>query len=651
MRPSASGKVFKILTMVYLALFMIVMLFIDLKHEPQPFGEWDDYSLPIASILNDHNFSINDSDIARHKSLFPEWSGFIDARELSGYEARDKSGELTWYFPLYSIVCMPLTSFLKVIGQPAVYAFSLTNIVLLITSIMVMNLFLKVDEKRKLLLTLLLTLNPIIFYIGWVSAEVFIYSMLIIGLTFWYNRSSKRAAIFVSLAGMLNPTIMFIGIVMIIEHLYELIKNRAKDQEWPLFIKNSFKDLIPYGCCFVPGLIPMIYNFYNVGHINLTSSSDQFVNPYESTFARFIAYFFDLNFGFLPYFPLILIMALVLIVLSVLRKNYRYFVWLLTFIVMVGLYSIMVHINCGMSGISRYNCWSITILIFAIVAVALDGLDTKKVMVNGGILAVGCVYTLAIVIWYGPFMAEKTNYTSFTPIAEMVLDKAPSLYNPLYSTFNNRTLHVDYVADRDSIKTPVAYYDNDGYVRKILASASDKDKILDTYFSLSGNEDAVTSRVTGLGEDLSYMTFSRKDKIIGCPTYEIGTVLSFSLENDNGTSYFLSGISSPEDWGTWTDGNEVLMRLRTDSSSDVLHMDIEASVYGSQDVRILVNNVEVTDIKAYDGQGISFAFDNPGEGVPIEIRMILEDARPLTESGINDSRALGLGLMRITVTE
>ena len=102
MRPSASGKVFKILTMVYLALFMIVMFFIDLKHEPQPFGEWDDYSLPIASILNDHNFSINDSDIARHKSLFPEWSGFIDARELSGYEARDKSGELTWYF-----LCIP----------------------------------------------------------------------------------------------------------------------------------------------------------------------------------------------------------------------------------------------------------------------------------------------------------------------------------------------------------------------------------------------------------------------------------------------------------------------------------------------------------------------------------------------------------------
>ena len=71
---------------------------------------------------------------------------------------------------------------------------------------------------------MLLSLNPIVFYLTWISAEVFIYSLLGIAILHWTCKEYHRAAIVLSLAGTLNPTIMAIGIFMIIEYFIVLLK-------------------------------------------------------------------------------------------------------------------------------------------------------------------------------------------------------------------------------------------------------------------------------------------------------------------------------------------------------------------------------------------------------------------------------------------
>ena len=82
---------------------MLLYLSINL---PSPTGEWDDYSLPAVSIITDQNIDITENDIMHFKTIFPEWSQYIDYYSLSGYVTKS-GGEMPWYFPTYSVACIP----------------------------------------------------------------------------------------------------------------------------------------------------------------------------------------------------------------------------------------------------------------------------------------------------------------------------------------------------------------------------------------------------------------------------------------------------------------------------------------------------------------------------------------------------------------
>lgn len=639
----------KKLTIIYIILFGALMLIYCSINMPGPTGEWDDYSLPVASIINEHNFSISDADVAYYKELFPNWAGYIDNYSLSGYTTR-KGGQMAWYFPTYSFVCIPFTLLLKFLKLPTVYAFPYTNLFFLMAAVVILFKYLKSSDKIRLLMVLLLTLNPIVFYISWTSAEVFIYAMLVVGLTFWYNKWYKRAAFTVSVAGMLNPTIMSIGMIMIMEYMWGLFKNKPKQEKFISFFRQNLLELIKYGCCYIIGVIPMAYNYYNIGHINLTSSLSGFTHGNESTIARFFSYIFDLNYGILPYYPILLIISFVFFVVSIVKRNIRYIEWIITFIINVVLYSIMVHINCGMSGISRYNSWGVLILIFATVLIGPEAFEKIKIKVASFVaIGIGITLTAGIVFNYGPNLASNTSYVYFTPIAEWALNHFSGLYNPLKSTFNSRTIHVD---GGYGIETPVVYYAEDGYIRKILASDNDRDSLLNDYASVTGMNDNFIKQVNEL-DGMGYISLSESDKIVKVESYNVGEKLFFTRNDSTGLVYAVQGMSGPEDWGTWSEGKKTIFRFKTNSRASVLHCEIAASVFNNlQDITISINNQIVYQNASYLGEGIEFDFDNPGEGECIEITIDMPNAISPVELGQNgDARVLGLGYNAMIVCE
>ena len=452
-------------------------------------GEWDDYTYPVVTLLTGHKISVVESDLPLIKDFFPEWSSEIDAigiNQLSGQHTRN-GGMLPWYFPTYAIVCIPMICLLKWLGIPTTYAFCYTNLFSVIAALLVVYKYLKTKDIRKILLIVLLSINPIVFYYCWPSGETVIYAFLTIALVCWYNKWYKRAAIFISLAGTLNTTIMSVGIIMILEYLLRLRWSGDRDLNLLQFVKKNALNIIGYGFCYIIGLIPMVYFYYHTGYINLTASHASFLTGTgETTFQRFMAYLFDLNFGFLPYYPIILVLGIVLLVVSAAKKYWRYIEWFVAFVINVLLYSVMVHINSGMSGIARYNVWGGVILIFS---VCLFGMDlVKKTIVKQAVYMGGCVniiILLLIIYCYGPMGASKVPYIYWTPVAEWVLDTYPALYNPLHSTFASRTLHCDGGYNPD---TPIVYSAEDGYVRKVLASESDADYLRETLTSKVNEE-------------------------------------------------------------------------------------------------------------------------------------------------------------------
>ena len=519
---------------VTILLFFLVMLFYEATNAPGPFGEWDDYSFPIVSILGEHRISITDTTIEGVKQwLYPGWDWVVDGYKLSGMTAHG-GGELPWYFPVYAVVCMPAVLIFRRLGIAPMHAFPVTNLILVTLSLLAVALILKTGIKRRTILVLLLSIHPAVFYISNISAESLIYALLITGCVFWYNRSYRPAALSISIAGMLNPTVMCIGIVMILEYL----EYQGYYSE-PLECLGSGKkwiSLISYGVFFVPALIPMAYNYYHTGHINLTAATEELVSGNESTLQRMWAYITDINYGLLPYFPVLLLAAVVLLIVVLLRirsvfdyamphrykerrelvsdkrrakAGVRFIEWMAVFFINLCLVSTVTHINSGMCGIARYNAWLSVIPIFAITLFGPDIIDSVSLKKAATVaIAAGIIFTGGIIYGYYPHFAMNAQYTDFTPIARVVLDRLPGLYDPLPSTFASRTLHVDGGYDYE---TPLIYYADDNYIRKILAQKKDADMLMSDYRSATNRQrwvrrDLIEDQIEALSERPGYIS-------------------------------------------------------------------------------------------------------------------------------------------------
>jgi hypothetical protein len=149
------------------------------------------------------------------------------------------------------------------------------------------------------------------------------------------------------------------------------------------------------------------------------------------------------------------------------------------FFINVLLYSIMVHINCGMAGIARYSSWAAVIMIFA-VSINFNNIITGQNLkeISKVLLIASTIITGIVIFNYGPMSASNTACVKMTPLAQKVLNYVPILYNPLHSTFNSRVKNID---GGYNYKTPIVYCNNEGHVKKILATKNDKEEILNNY--------------------------------------------------------------------------------------------------------------------------------------------------------------------------
>lgn len=524
------------ITQIYLIIFFIIMGIYCGISGSYLWGEWDDYSLPAISILTEHNFAISENDIESFKKIIPEWADKIDKYSLSGYST--KSGEeLSWYFPTYSIACIPMMLLLMFMDLPVSYSFVFTNLAFLILLLFFIWRHLKAEDSVKLALIVLLSANPIVFYLVWPSAEVFIYVMLGFAVVCWYNNWYKSAAVFVSVAGTLNPTIMSVGIIMIVDYLINIGKIRQKGESiLKVYIKN-FKDILIYGSCYIIGLFPMVYNLYNTGHINLTASYSNFTEGSESTFSRFLAYLFDFNYGILPYYPILLLLDLIFIVIAIYKRNWNFIKFSAAFYFNMIMYSVMVHINCGMTGIARYNAWNAVVLVFAVVVFSKELILSKvyKKAVKY-LFFISSIISTIIVFSYGPSGANRTSNCDWTPIAGWVIDNFTSIYNPLHSTFFSRTQHVD---GGYEYELPIVYTNNDEKVRKILATSEEIEYIKLNYVSMSGRDEEFINILNKLDESEGYITIPKKLEVIKKPLNTEESLLgkNFKIELDADLKY------------------------------------------------------------------------------------------------------------------
>ncbi len=626
-------------------------------------GEADDYTVPIASLLNDHDFAVSADDLALYRHLFPQWDRLVDRFVFSSFHTRGGDEVLTWYFPVYAIVNLPLVKILPVFGIPAVYAFCCTNYILFALAMVAVWVRLRVPRGLRLLLILLLSIHPVVFYICWPSAEVMLYALVVISLVFWHGGSFRTAISFMSVAAMLNPALLIALTAIAVDGL----RVKTRHGALRLFSPGFFRECAMFLGCGLPAVIPIAYNFHHTGHANLTASLEVYyasgtfssLEGLLGVFRRFIAYLFDLNYGLLPYFPVAFPLFVVMVAVAVFKKRLGNLIMPTAFFGIVAFYSVMTHINCGMSGIARYNAWSSAFFLFFICLEGVTSEKTLAIRVRMGLLALGLVLTGGVVCSYGICNANRTSWLSMTPVARFVCERAPCLYNPLHSTFFARVRHdpdVDFAVSTNMPAVeacmPVVYYAGDGYVRKVLASAVDRQRLDSCLVPPEDRVGFLAKRLNSLGPRPRYLGFARHDEIAFAPEIPIGNALNFKVGDCAGNFCFIQGLSHTEANGTWTCEHQAEMSFTTSSDAPRLHVQLKChSFHHSQPVRIMVGE----DV-AFDGlcekDGIGFWFRNPGRGKVVRLSFELPEAASPESYGLSgDKRILGIFINALVITE
>jgi hypothetical protein len=501
-------------------IFFLIVLRLIISFVPLRMGEFQTNMITTISLEKHFSMFIYPSDIAQARIDYPD-SVFVKDWEKPNLLETNKNGIFhSFYFGTYSLACIPVKKILNFLSLKQSYAFSITNALLYFLALFTVYKKLKLSRWIVFILILLLIFNPALFMIFWASTETFIFSFIVISLVFLSNRDYKKSALFASLASTLNPSICIYVIVIALLYLIDKCKNSDYffDKKIGLLskicyvAKSEYKDALIFSLYFIPSVIPFIYNLIVFRKLNPLVSilGTTLLGDY---FYRFYAYFFDLNFGFFPYQPIVMCLFFILLLVAIYKRNFYTIIFSFAFLGTVAVFSLVFHINCGMSYISRYGSWSLPLAIFFVItqfSKIISNIQLKRLIIIS--LMLSALYSFFILNWYYKKI-HFCNYVTMLPIAEKVLDSFPSFYNPYPYTFISRVNHVD---GGFFYKEPVIYCSNDGYVKKILATPASVSSLLKMLYGNAEDMKFLQNKIKRIqsGKGFSYIDFDKSKKMM-----------------------------------------------------------------------------------------------------------------------------------------
>lgn len=166
--------------------------------------------------------------------------------------------------------------------------------------------------------------------------------------------------------------------------------------------------------------------------------------------------------------------------------------------------------------------------------------------------------------------------------------------------------------------------------------------------------DASSLRITGreyIGRD-DYMYYG--DVVKKYKQGDIIDTIYFYSDQYNADRYVVKGLSGQEEWGSWTDGDELVLSFPLNDTKAPfigINMDVCFTFYQPQSVTAFVNGMYVYEATIKNDQNIEFVFENPGTDV-VELTILLPDSiAPLEVMESEDYRDLALGLTTMQVAE
>ncbi len=614
-------------------------------------GDGAEYILQVISVQKHLSFGVTEQDVLLAKKEFYNEADILEhtfSNDLHAYSDKFYCN----HFGVYSLLVLPIKLLVQLFGLYPLWAFPITNLILWTAALLVIVFGLKTTQRNKICILLLSMINPAFFYLTWIHTEIYIFSFVIIGLVFFYNRQYGRSILFFSVAAMQNiavlPFAMMVGLDYILNRIV-LYKKESDKNGLREFVKKDGIRIVSYGFFYVPALLPLVLTYIRFGTFSLVAEAAM-----ESKYLlhKAVDYLFDLNIGIFPYEPIVLIFFVVLAVLGIKKCTRVALVNLFGVFGILFVISNQLQINSGMHIIMRYNVWIIPIMCFYVMM--WQGGVWDKAYTRKNIVVIFELFFTTAMIFYTNTSNGKFSSIEFAPWTEVVMDKTPQLYNPSHGIFYSRELGTEtYYSSK-----PVAYENEEGYVRKVLLSEEAEELFYsDEYVIVDETgkqiDKLLLDTVTIDQGDYKYVNI--KDNYYMAYAYELGTEIWFYTEEYNADDYVVQGLSVKEEWGSWTEGNKTIMLFYIeDIDTDFLNITLELDgvFCEKQNVTILANNDVVYEHVLEGEQEINFIVQNPETGF-LKLEIELPDAVAPSEvvEGSADSRVLGVGLKKMSIDE
>ncbi len=457
-------------------IWLIIIFFFStllVGNAQEKYLEIDSYALPVLSIEYRGSLIMEPQDLLQAQTDFPELYEGVDSYEdlrSSKLVKIDDTHWVSFYFPVYAVVCLPVKLVLKWIGISQYKCFAYTNVATLWIALYAIYRHIKRSEDEgDYWLLILLSLTPIWHFITYIGIESVAYSMMIIAMVAWEEKKWHRAALIISVTCMANPTIMGFGIVMFLDYFVDRLEKGTS-------IFGEFSRLLSVCACYIPSLIPFAFNLHYLGTINPTISDSK---TGDTILDRMLSYFFDLNIGLTAVSVVLMVLFLCTIIYAISRKDKHLWMMWSSVVFTTACFSLMIHINCGTFSIARYVLWVIPTYIFSIWKFVKS--FWKKNLYRTIVYMVATSSVVLVFFYNGGF----NGYSSLelSAVSKAVLNHFPQLYISFCdSTFNSRVNHID------------GAYDVSGYTIYTDSVTSEVRKIM--YCNTEENRKAILEKLT-----------------------------------------------------------------------------------------------------------------------------------------------------------
>lgn len=349
----------------------------------------------------------------------------------------------TMHFWLYSLLCVPAKVVLRLLHGDELEAFALTNALMFVTALCVAWSWGSAVDWRRRSFALLAAAAPGLWYVRWSSPETFSWACVVTALALVDRRRYASAAAIAGVASLHNPPIALLSGAIVL-------------------ISFSTRRVFPVALAVLgaaTSLLGPLFYFIKLGVPSPIAGIA--TSPSLVSVARTSSLLFDANQGFLPYAPALVIGLPVAVFYGARRRDLGTIAITLALVGMIATMQMQKNWNAGCAGIIRYGVWTLPILGWLFVR-ELPG--RRSTFAALGFELAWQVASAAV------HFPAREDYTEHHWLARLLLDHAPSLYNPDPEIFVERTIHTELPQSDYPELLPVAYERADGEITKLIVT-------------------------------------------------------------------------------------------------------------------------------------------------------------------------------------